>query len=277
MDIKRATETIQRLAAMDSIHIHADLILGLPEESRESFLSSFNQLFQSGPNYIQMGLLKLLPGTRIRKEADRSTLFCRHPPYQVLATAHIPHSQLRRLYHFCEVVESFYNNRYFPSIWRYLRQEKRPAAAFFSKLLEQALLQDFFNHSPTQTFLNQLLVATVENSNESALFLDLLRYDWLHCGHRYLPKELHYTEFDAIRSQLRRHLPQNLDGYFDYRGRDQFLKKTSFLSVGQQALSVLGCTESTESLLLCFLPEQTRGVHRFQAVKTLTLGQPHHL
>ena len=65
-----AHETVFRLAALNSIHLHADLILGLPYETEKSYLQSFADIFAMAPHYIQMGLLKLLPNTAITCDAE---------------------------------------------------------------------------------------------------------------------------------------------------------------------------------------------------------------
>jgi len=47
------------------VHIHADLIVGLPGESVESFAAGFDRLIALRPQEIQVGILKRLRGTPI--------------------------------------------------------------------------------------------------------------------------------------------------------------------------------------------------------------------
>ncbi|MCI5121446.1 MAG: radical SAM protein, partial [Candidatus Electrothrix sp. AUS4] len=70
MDLAAACHNIQRLLALDSIHLHVDLILGLPFETQASFRDSFNQVFRLAPHYIQLGLLKVLPETEIARRTE---------------------------------------------------------------------------------------------------------------------------------------------------------------------------------------------------------------
>nr|MBF0221869.1 DUF4080 domain-containing protein [Desulfobulbaceae bacterium] len=103
MDIEKAFITIKRLLSFNTIHLHIDLILGLPNDSVQSFQKSFRALFKLHPHYIQMGLLKVLPDTGIESSAkEYSIKFCRKPPYQVLSTKWMTHSEIRHLYLFGE-------------------------------------------------------------------------------------------------------------------------------------------------------------------------------
>ena len=70
VDPVEAHRTISRLAGLGNIHLHVDLILGLPFETRESFSTSFADIFAMGAHYIQMGLLKILPDTPICHECQ---------------------------------------------------------------------------------------------------------------------------------------------------------------------------------------------------------------
>ena len=68
------------------MHIHADLIAGLPGETVESFAAGFDRLIALGPQEIQVGMLKRLRGTPIvQHDAEwqmvynriRHTRFCK--------------------------------------------------------------------------------------------------------------------------------------------------------------------------------------------------------
>jgi coproporphyrinogen III oxidase-like Fe-S oxidoreductase len=70
IDPQLAHDPIRRLATAANIHLHVDLILGLPHETRATFLRSFAAVFAMGAHYIQMGLLKILPDTPIERSAE---------------------------------------------------------------------------------------------------------------------------------------------------------------------------------------------------------------
>lgn len=270
MDTVKVADTMHTLVAMDTIHIHADLILGLPDESKDEFLDSFNRLFTFAPHYIQMGLLKVLPGTKIEQQAqERNMCYCQSPPYEILCTNTMSHEDIRELYEFGELVEKFYNCRYFRSLWSYLNKKEETAADFFLVLLETARSLDFFNRSPTQAFLNAVLYKAIQNRPDTDLLLELLRFDWLRCGHRYLPEQLQPDNYDSLQREIRRSLPQNLEGLYSFRERDRFLKTCSFSIFPAKALHILGHSEIQEKRVLCFLPLETTGVYRLHQFKIL--------
>lgn len=271
MDITRTGEIIRRLAAFDTIHLHVDLILGLPFETRESFRASFNQVFDFAPHYIQLGLLKVLPGTEMADRAhEYGLVYCSEPPYEILATSWLDHAAMSHLYEFCEVVEAFYNNRFFRSLWSYLRETGEEPFVFFSDLLDICLKQSFFQVAKTHKLMHRLLFELAEKRLDTVLFQELLCYDWLRCGHRSLPEYCHAASQKEIRDLLRLKLPQNMAGLFDHRNRVEFLKQASFFKMSGQALKYVAEGQPGGGLV-AFLPGQTAGVMKFCKTRVVLL------
>jgi hypothetical protein len=246
-----------------------DLILGLPFETAASFRDSLNRVFAFAPHYIQLGLLKVLPGTDMARHAgEYGLIHCSEPPYEVLATRWMDHHDLRGLYELCECVESFYNNRFFPSLWTYLRRGDEEPFAFFSGLAAQCREQGFFQRARTQQLMTAILAAYGRDRADGALLLELLRHDWLRCGHRRLPDCLASRQQYSLRDRLRRRLPQNLDGLFDYRSRVEFFKQSTFLELSAEAMEIIA-PEHGAPACLAFLPDQETGVMRFCKTRIL--------
>jgi len=267
MDVALAGENLRRLAALRNIHLHADLILGLPGESAAAFQDSLREVFAMGPHHIQMGLLKILPGTAISREAG--LIHAGKPPYEALATDSLSHAELADLYWLGECVEAFHNNRYFPSFFEYLRAGGEDIVEFFAGLLDLCHQQNFFNRAATQELLTGLLVVFTGTRGDAALIGELLAYDWLRCGHRYLPESLGITaNLAALREQLLRSLPANLPPLYDYRRRSEFIRQAMFLSFSGAALRRLGLGDAGPGLV-AFLPEKTATLQGFQRVVRL--------
>ncbi len=86
-----------------SVHIHADLIVGLPGETLESFAAGFDQLVALGPQEIQVGILKRLRGTPIvRHDAEWQMVYNAHPPYEILQNKLIDFATMQRLRRFAK-------------------------------------------------------------------------------------------------------------------------------------------------------------------------------
>lgn len=80
------------------VHIHADLIFGLPGETLESFAESFDRLVAIGPQEIQLGILKRLRGAPIiRHEENFELRFNPLPPYNVLSTRDVDFASMQRI------------------------------------------------------------------------------------------------------------------------------------------------------------------------------------
>jgi hypothetical protein len=94
-------ENLRWLRTETKVHVHADLIVGLPGESIESFAAGFDRLFALGPQEIQVGLLKRLRGTPIvRHDATWDMRYSPHPPYEILSTKLIDFPTMCRLRRF---------------------------------------------------------------------------------------------------------------------------------------------------------------------------------
>ena len=104
------------------MHIHADLIAGLPGESLESFAAGFDRLVALGPHEIQVGILKRLRGTPIvRHDAEWQMVYNPHPPYEILQNRLIDFATMQKLRRFARYWDLVGNSGNFvettPLIW----------------------------------------------------------------------------------------------------------------------------------------------------------------
>ena len=268
MNLDQAVNNIKALVRMNNINLHLDLILGLPFETVDSFHRSFNTVFRLEPHYIQLGLLKVLPGTKLARSVNEYGLsVCHQPPYEALATRWLDHKQLAGLYELCECAESFYNTRFFKSVWRYLVQKQEDMFLFFSDLLNICRGNDFFQLAPTQKLMTFMLFELSEKRSDKELLHDLLRYDWFRCGQKNLPGFLELVSQAEIRKKLNLILPQNLEGVFDYQSRAEFFKKSSFLIPSAKVAKILGMPDRHS--VMVFLAEQETGVVAYNKLITI--------
>ena len=68
-DLNRLGTQVAKLVQNGNVHVHLDLIAGLPAEDYTSFAKSFNDTLALKPDRLQMGFLKLLKGSGIRNQA----------------------------------------------------------------------------------------------------------------------------------------------------------------------------------------------------------------
>jgi hypothetical protein len=266
-----AHETVSRIAELNTIHLHADLILGLPFETKESYLQSFADIFGMGPHYIQMGLLKMLPDTAISRDAGKFDFrSCNRPPYSILSNQWLASESLQKLYWFSECVEKFYNNRYFPSLWKYLRRVEGDIASFFLSLLEVADKKRLFQLAATQEFLCTLLAEVLEERDDWKLTSELLIYDWLCCGKRNPPDCLSgdFKNTRELRDRLYQELPTDFPSLYSKKDRNRFFRQTVFHRFTAECLNELG-VKAAEPACFAFLQEREMSLLQLQKVALL--------
>jgi anaerobic magnesium-protoporphyrin IX monomethyl ester cyclase len=117
-----------------------------------------------------------------------------------------------------------------------------------------------------------LLIATA-GRDDAGLFPDLLRYDWLRCGHRFLPSCLQEQGEDAqsaaSKKRLFNVLPERLEGGYEAGEKNQLFKKGFFFQFSERSLLEFGYTDQKGKGYLCFLPERDQDLHGFNRVVRL--------
>jgi radical SAM superfamily enzyme YgiQ (UPF0313 family) len=130
---QRLEENLRFLRCETGVHIHADLIVGLPGESAESFAAGFDRLIALRPQEIQVGILKRLRGTAIvRHDAEWMMAYNPHPPYEVLCNKLIDFGTMQKLRRFARHWDLVGNSGNFvettPLLWA---EGEFPFASFF--------------------------------------------------------------------------------------------------------------------------------------------------
>lgn len=115
-DIARLTETVLKLGEMGNIHLHLDLIAGLPYEDYDSFRKSFNDVYSMGSHHLQLGFLKLLKGSPIREQIEEHGFVYREKtPYEIISNQYISSLDLIRLKKIENLLDLYYNRGGFES------------------------------------------------------------------------------------------------------------------------------------------------------------------
>ncbi len=270
-DLGRARENIRRLTAAANIHLHLDLILGLPFDGPAQYLTSLNEILALKPHHLQLGLLKVLPDTPLaRQQREFGLICCREPPYPILATRWLSQPELAELFHLGEVIEAFYNPRYFRTTLARLLERQPEPVVFFADLAEVCRRRRFFARAKTHELLSELLSECCRPRPEGELLVELLRFDWLACAHRRLPEHLLPQPLppgsspgqagDAwlkeAQDRLWRRLPDNCPPLFTPRSRSAFFKRTVFAPFSAGALKELGLDNEGRPGVVAFLAEQ---------------------
>ncbi|MBK8101091.1 MAG: DUF4080 domain-containing protein [Planctomycetes bacterium] len=97
-DDARLHDNLHWLRDHTGVHVHADLIVGLPGEDVATFARGFDRLLALRPHEIQVGILKRLRGTPIvRHDAEHGMVWSEEPPYEILQTAMVPFDAMQAM------------------------------------------------------------------------------------------------------------------------------------------------------------------------------------
>jgi radical SAM superfamily enzyme YgiQ (UPF0313 family) len=121
-NLARLEDNIRFLREHTGVHLHADLIVGLPGEDLPSFGRGFDRLVALGPQEIQVGILKRLRGTPIvRYDPEYGMVYSAHPPYEILQNRDISFGDMQRMRRFSRYWDLIANSGRFtntlPLLW----------------------------------------------------------------------------------------------------------------------------------------------------------------
>lgn len=201
---KALQDNFRWLRQHSGVHIHADLIAGLPGESLQSFANGFDQLIALDPQEIQVGILKRLRGTPIsRHDAAWAMVYSPKPPYDVLQTRLLDFSALARVRRFARYWDLFANSGNFPEARRCLLGFA-PESPGQTASVPRCTVSPFWSFWRFATWLHEngfktsgiallrqfecvfdFLTNTVGHPEE--VIRELLRRDYMHPGRKDLP------------------------------------------------------------------------------------------
>lgn len=110
-DMEHLSHIVSRLLSFHNMHVHVDLIAGLPYEDLASFRHSFNEVYNLHANELQLGFLKVLKGSPMEQEAENYEIkYSKEPPYEVLSTKWLSFGDIIELKAVEEMMEVYHNS-----------------------------------------------------------------------------------------------------------------------------------------------------------------------
>lgn len=209
IDRKMPFEDIKEIAlkikALGNIHQHLDLIAGLPYEDYASFRHSFNDVISLRPEQFQLGFLKLLKGSGLRKNAEKyGIVYSPKAPYEVLYTNELSFKELLILHGIEEMVERYYNSERFKHTLEYLYTLFNSPFDFYEALAHYWEANDYDKIPHKKAAYYTLLVPFAKDIEGVNLDLlkELIRFDWyLHEMVKEVPEELMTLDQAPYREQ----------------------------------------------------------------------------
>ena len=179
-DMGRLEKIVNSIRKGGNVHLHLDLIAGLPFEGYESFGKSFDVVYSMKPEQLQLGFLKVLKGSPMHERAQGYGIkYTSRPPYEVLCTSWLSFEEICRLKRIEEVVELYYNSNQFTHTLPVLGKSFDGAFAMFEKLAEYYKEKGYFTNNPSRVYRYEVLLefALIYGNGEEGLYKELLTYD----------------------------------------------------------------------------------------------------
>lgn len=217
-NLARLFSRVNRVREPGNIHIHLDLIAGLPYEGYASFQTSFNAVYACRPHQFQLGFLKVLSGSKMQREAPTyGLLYSDHAPYEVLATRWISYPQIVLLHGVTYMVNLYCNSFRFQHILAHLVPMFPDAFSFYlalwlhyQKVTEGKPLSDMGQYSLLESFMRSQGLVITDKMRWLTKY-DLLLHEKPHKLPPWVTVDLSAAYRDAIRGFFMQ--PGNIDRY----------------------------------------------------------------
>lgn len=158
-DLSRLKERVLEIRRGTHVHVHLDLIAGLPYEDYASFAQSFDEVYALRPNQLQLGFLKVLKGSYMYEHASEYGLVYRtQPPYEVLRTKWLGYEELLALGQTEEMVEVYYNSGQFETTMKLLETAYESPFALYQSLGNFYERQGYFSMSHSRIRRSEILL-----------------------------------------------------------------------------------------------------------------------
>lgn len=166
-----------------NIHLHLDLIAGLPYDTYDEFKKSFDYVHELKPEMIQLGFLKILKGTKISREIEKYDYkYVAFPPYEVLSNEFISYKELCKLKNFEKALDYYYNSEKFKNSVEFLLKENYNSPFdFYESIADFYEKKGYIDIGHKEINIFNYLVEFYKEKNlkNYELFIEYLKYDYL--------------------------------------------------------------------------------------------------
>lgn len=182
--LEKLEHNIRRISR--NIHLHLDLIAGLPYETYDKFRESFDYVHRLKPEMIQLGFLKLLKGTKMYDEREKYRYkYFSKPPYEVFSNEFISFAEMVKLKNLEKVLDFYYNSEKFPeSVQWIIENHYESAFSFYEDVADYFDKRGYLKVSHKESTLFTLLYEFYldKGLKEREIFVEYLKYDYLMLG-----------------------------------------------------------------------------------------------
>ncbi|WP_294463868.1 B12-binding domain-containing radical SAM protein [uncultured Anaerofustis sp.] len=185
-EINRTTDTekiginVLKLLKNDNVHIHLDLISGLPYEDLNSFKESFNFAYNLKPHMLQLGFLKILHGTMMeKKKKDYDLKYNDFTPYEILSNKWLSYEDISNLKNIEFLVDRYFNsNNFYNTLEYFVNRIANTPFDFYEMLKDYFIKNELFKRSISKDDLYEILYDFLKSYDEEIAY-NLLSFDYL--------------------------------------------------------------------------------------------------
>lgn len=175
-DFTRLSEVIKELQTNHKIDFHLDLIAGLPLENLDRFAKSFDDVFSFYPKELQLGFLKLLRGTSLRKDANKyGYIYDINPPYELITSNDLSKEDINEIHIVEDMLEKYWNSGKMPITMNRVMKQVDSPFYFFLDLGNYYKKHNYKNINYQNDELFSYLNSYLNNKYLSDLIEDYLR------------------------------------------------------------------------------------------------------
>ena len=185
VNLGKLEENVRRLVTDGRIHLHLDLVAGLPGENVEDFIASIDRVMALKPHHLQIEPVKLLPGSPLREQAEALRIrFDPNPPYTTLGSPELSYAQLQQIQEISRLLDLTYNSGCFATFLNELTDATGSFAKGLIWLAGEWHRHDLFRYPMNRQQIFNNLVKIIEqrdNDISRQRLLESLAYDYARC------------------------------------------------------------------------------------------------
>ncbi len=178
-------QNIRKLMNLENIHIHLDLIVGLPYEDIRIFEKSFNDVYSELPHQFQIGFLKMLKGAGLRDESKINEYGIKYrsfAPYEIYETKWLDFPNYSLLKDVEEIVELYYNSGFLYHTLRIVPNFVDNVYKFFEEVAKYFRTKGYFDLSHKKVALYNYFIEFCKKFFDDKTFnllRNLIKLDFL--------------------------------------------------------------------------------------------------
>lgn len=235
MEFIKINKMLMKVIELRNTHIHLDLIAGLPYEDYNSFLNSFDNVYDLQPNKLQLGFLKILKGSEMkRKSLEYNLVYNDNPPYEIYYNKFITFDEMIKLKGIENLLDLYYNSHYFKNSLNYIiNKYYESSSKFYEEFYDYWEINGLFNIKHSKLKQYKILMDFVKKKNEDKIFLEVIKFDYIVNKNKKIDKLFDRIKYNNFRNECHEFLQdkENVEKYlpdFINKSAKHIIKRVHF-------------------------------------------------